>query len=223
MVIVNQFIKKGKAALWYLRAKKLKLRQIPPNYVFREQFKPGDIAIDVGTGNDPDFSKYLIANYGMKCFAVDPTRKHGEELKKLERATKEFHYLPYALGPRNGKVQFYESIVNVSGSLLQDHRNIVSDPVTSYVVDMVTVDELLRIIGEKRIAIMKLDLEGVEYQLIGTLNQGPLKRIQQLIIEFHHDIVRGISWQDTNNAIHMVKKRGMKGLVYNGRDCLFYW
>jgi hypothetical protein len=59
----------------------LRLRDVPPNYTFCERFKAGDVALDIGVGDNPDFSKHLIMRYRMECFAVDPTRKHSAALR----------------------------------------------------------------------------------------------------------------------------------------------
>lgn len=222
-VVRERFAARTVATFNRIAAMRIGLKFIPPNYAFIPKFRPGDVIIDVGTGDDPDLSKYIIANYGLECFAVDPTQKHSHRLKELEHQLPRFHYMPYALGSQCGKIEFHESTVNVSGSLVLDHRNLINDPVVSYVVDVVTLEELLRIVGKEYVALMKIDIEGTEHELIRSLNFSTLRHIGQLIVEFHHDIVASVTWQDTKEAIARVKKSGMKAFVYNGRDCLFYW
>lgn len=200
-----------------------KVVRVPPNYAFHPRFHAGDIVIDVGTGNDPDLSKYLISKYGVESFAVDPTRKHASALREYEKKLPGFHYLPHALGAQSGKVDFYESTTNVSGSILPGHRNIINDPTTKYAVEMITMAELLQMAGSKHIALMKIDIEGAEFELLAALEPGLLRRVRQLLVEFHHDTVQGKTWRDTEEAISRLKGMGMKALVYNGRDCLFYW
>jgi len=199
------------------------IKYIPPNYAFKSLFYPGDVAIDVGTGDNPDFSIHLITYYGLECFAVDPTRKHASALRELEKNTPNFHYLAYALGSSESVVEFYESTLNVSGSLLPDHRNVVNDPIVRYPVQMVTLDRLLQIVDREEIAIMKLDIEGAEYSLIESLELAVLKHIRQLLVEFHHEIIASATVADTRNAISRIKSSGMKACWFNGRDCLFYW
>lgn len=215
----------GKVRVWQRDSliKRLGIRQVKPNYAFLDKFKPGDVAIDIGVGNDPDFSRLLIDAYKMDCFAVDPTRKHAAALKKIEDELPTFHYRPFALGPENGETRFFESRDNVSGSLLNTHRNIVNDQVIGYDVEMITMDNLFDAIGVDKAAIVKIDVEGVEYQVIKTLSRSTLNRMEQLIIEFHHETVPEYTAADTKAAIKHINGFGMKSLVYNGRDCLFYW
>lgn len=199
------------------------VKYIPPNYAFRPHFCAGDVAIDVGVGDNPDLSIHLIDNYGLDCFVVDPTHRHATALSQLSDTIPGLHYLQYALGAGSGEVQFHESTVNVSGSVLTSHRNVVDDPVVTYSVTMVTLGELLGVVGRQDIAIMKIDVEGAEYELIDSMDLSLLRNIRQLIIEFHHDLVQGVTRQDTRRAIATIKQSGMKAFVYNGRDCLFFW
>ncbi|MCK4268365.1 MAG: FkbM family methyltransferase [Actinomycetia bacterium] len=205
-----------------LMIKRLRLVQIPPNYAFFNKFEQNDVAVDIGVGDDPDFSKHLINNYGLDCFGVDPTRKHTEVLRKVEKDMANFHFLPLAVGPNNGHAKFFESHDNISGSLLKNHTNIINDHVSSYEVDMITLDELIHTVNKKVIAIMKIDIEGAEYAVIDKLESPTLKRVQQLIVEFHHDTVREYTSKNTREAIKRINALGMKSFVYNGRDCLFY-
>jgi len=221
--VIKRVLARTERALRSYRAKRLGLKEVEPNYGFIERFAPGEAAIDIGVGDDPDFSLYLINNYQMECFAVDPTRKHAPSLQAIERETKNFHYLPLALGAENKTVEFNESTINVSGSLLKGHSNIQNDPCISYEVQMVTLDSLLEQVGKESISILKMDTEGAEYETIDSLKAADLKRIRQLMIEFHHDRVEGITWPDTQRAIRTLEKHGMKSFLYNGRDCLFYW
>jgi FkbM family methyltransferase len=221
--MIDRIVAKGLILQKSLQAKMIGVKQIPPNYAFLERFHPSDAAIDVGIGNDPDFSKYLINTYNMECFGVDPTHKHIDALRQLESEMPKFHFLSYALGPENGKIKFFESHINVSGSMLERHRNVLNDPTICYDVDMITTEELLSKISKDNIAIMKIDLEGAEYRVVERLEASTLKRIDQLLIEFHHDIVEDYTWHDTKMAIRTIEDIGMKSFVYNGRDCLFYW
>jgi hypothetical protein len=133
------------------------------------------------------------------------------------------HFLTLALGPRNESRIFYESQLNVSGSLLKEHRNIYNDPIKTYEVQVVTLNKLLQNCGNAPVAIMKIDIEGEEYELIKSILRDDLQKIRQLIVEFHHDIVKTYSMADTFKAIKTIEDLGMKSILYNRRDCLFYW
>jgi FkbM family methyltransferase len=196
---------------------------VQPNYAFKEVFQKGDIAVDIGTGDDPDFSVLMIRNYGLECYAFDPTRKHASVLRNFEEKLNGFHYFQYAFGSKDGRGEFFESIDNMSGSLLKEHRNIINDRMIRYDVEMITMGTLLSMIPNSNIAIMKIDIEGAEFDFIKALDLSLLNKVKQLIIEFHHDTIANISLNDTKKAVARIKKSGMKAFSYNGRDYLFYW
>jgi FkbM family methyltransferase len=221
--LIQRALARGRRAIRDHRARRLGLIRVAPNYGFLADFAPCDAAIDIGVGDDPDLSIHLIERYGIECFAVDPTRKHAQTLQAVERRTPSFHYLPYALGPENRTVEFHESKINVSGSLLKGHGNVVNDPCVRYEVEMVTLERLLDATGRRSINLLKMDTEGAEYATIDSLGGRELRRIRQVMVEFHHDRIEGITWSDTQRAIRTMRRHGMKSLLYNGRDCLFYW
>jgi FkbM family methyltransferase len=195
----------------------------PPNYAFFEKFQPDDVVIDVGTADDPDFSLLMTRRFGLQCYCVDPTRKHARSLEEHQARDKRLRFLPYALGARDEKVMFFESVEQKSGSLLRGHANVVAGEVNQYPVQVVTLQTLLSMIGHRTAAILKIDIEGAEYELIAGLTRCSIEPFRQILLEFHHGRVEGISRQQTANAIHHIQDLGMKSINFNGRDCLFYW
>jgi FkbM family methyltransferase len=199
------------------------LRFVPPNYAFFEEFLQDGIAIDVGVGESPDFTLFLMKAYNIESFVIDPTLKHMVNLKIFERQHPMAHYLPFALGAKSELRKFYESQSSESGTLRKDHKNIRKDAIVAYTVQVVTLSQLLEKCGNKPVSIMKIDIEGEEYEFVQSVKESDLRKIRQLIIEFHHGIVKAYSMAATLKAIETIENLGMKSVVYNGRDCLFYW
>ncbi|MGA2162798.1 MAG: FkbM family methyltransferase [Methanoregula sp.] len=202
---------------------KFGLTFLPPNLAFFNKFNNGDYAIDVGCGDYPDFSLYCAKKHGMHVVVIDPTRKHFETLKKFERANPLLTIYSYALGHEEGTTTFFESTINRSGSLCSSHRNIVNDPVVSYQVSVITLEHLIHLSGVDHIKIIKIDIEGEEYKLIGSLTKPVVEKIDQIIIEFHHYAIEGFTKQDTAIAIHKMEALGMRSIQYTDSECLFFW
>ena len=221
---LNSAALKGYYAYSRLNCSVKGLRFVPPNYAFiSNSISDEGIAIDVGVGNNPDFTLYLVNKYQLESYIVDPTLKHMKKLKAFESNNPKVHYLPLALGSKNELRTFYESQSNESGSLQKDHKNAKEDKVTKYDVQVVNLDELLSKCGNRQVTIMKIDIEGEEYALVNSISKENLKQVKQLIIEFHHGIVGSFSITETMQAKKTIEKMGMKSILYNGRDCLFYW
>lgn len=206
-----------------IKCKATGLHFVRPNYAFFENLLQDGIAIDVGVGDNPDFTLALTNKYNMRTFIVDPTLKHAETLKIFEKNHPFVSYLPVALGAKDEVRTFYESQSNVSGSLRKDHTNVQNDPLVTYDVQVITLARLLVECGNKTVDIMKIDIEGEEYELVSSISKSNILRIKQIIIEFHHGIVKKYSMADTLRAIKIMENMGMKPSLYNGRDCLFYW
>ena len=204
------------------------LRFVPPNYAFFENFSSGSTGVDVGVGEYPDFTILLIKDYSMKCYVIDPTLRHRPKLEKFVKENSGVSFLPFALGSKTESRTFYESQTNVSGSLQKEHINIQNDPVESYEVQVVTLGDLLRRIGNGQIGIMKIDIEGEEYDFIKSISKEDLEQINQIIIEFHHGkTLKKYTMDDTRRVIKTIESFGMKSIMYNEHQqdhaCLFYW
>lgn len=222
--MLNRIIEASRRIVGRVKCLPLDLESYPPNYVFHGPVTAADIVLDVGTGDDPDFSRLMVSNYRARCVCVDPTRKHAPALSAIAAAEPLIEFLPYALGPTSGHVEFFESDKNMSGSLLVGHQNISREAHTAYSVRQVTLAELADLVAPgAKIAIAKIDTEGAEYELVENTTSDDLRRFGQLIIEFHHGRVQGITRRDTLKAIAKMEAHGMKSLLFNGRDCLFYW
>jgi FkbM family methyltransferase len=204
------------------------LRFVPPNYAFFDNFTIGATGIDVGVGEHPDFTTFLIKNYSMKCYIIDPTLRHRPKLEKFAKENSGVSFFPFALGSKTESRTFYESQTNVSGSLQKEHINVQNDPVETYEVQVVTLGDLLRRIDAGQINIMKIDIEGEEYDFVKSISKEDLEQINQIIIEFHHGkTLKKYSMADTRRVIETIEDFGMKSIMYNEHQqdhaCLFYW
>jgi len=179
--------------------------------------------VDVGCGFDADLSMYMIRNCNIKAFGIDPTLKHKEDLAKLSHESNgRFMYIPVAISHKNGLISFNESVRNVSGSILDEHKNINQQESRNYEVESINLSSLPDRLNLERIEYIKLDLEGAEYQLINELKETDLDHYEQLFIEFHHHAVPNYSIHDTQNCVKKMKLLGFKSFTINNHDYLFY-
>ena len=195
---------------------------LPPNVIFRDVIKPGDIIADAGCADDADFSRHMISQYGASAWGIDPTRKHAVALQKLSSELTSFRYLPVAVAATTGRLTFHESDVNVSGSLLNDHVNMISDTGQSYEVEALDLRALAERIGTDRIAILKLDLEGAEYELLAGIAADTLKPFDQIFIEFHHHAVARYDESDTADCVLRLVNLGFKSFSLDDHNYIFY-
>jgi FkbM family methyltransferase len=199
------------------------LMYVEPNFVYSPGLSAESVVIDAGCSYEADFSVYLMRRHGVRAFGVDPTRKHAQALHTLEQQyAGRFVHVPCAIAAADGVLTFHESRVNESGSLLDDHVNVVHDDITSYDVDAVTLSTLLERLSLTTVDILKLDLEGAEYDLLERATSDRLRPFRQIFVEFHHHAISRYTERDTRRVVDLVTGFGFRALSLDDHNYLFY-
>lgn len=205
------------------KAKKLGIVFLKPNLIYLDRFDDSSVIIDVGCGYEADLSVYLISRYGLKAFGVDPTIKHRKLLHNLEQQLQgKFKHIRLAVTSLEGEIIFHETEDNESGSVLMDHKNIISDRIKSYKVKTTTISGLLNYLGLKTADFLKLDIEGAEYDLLCDVSENDLKAFKQIYVEFHHHAIKRYSSIDTNMIVSSICKKGFNSFSLDDHNYLFY-
>lgn len=205
------------------RGKLLGINFALPNYIFKDTFTKYSTVVDVGCGNDADFSVYMIKKYGLTAIGVDPTRRHRDDLKLVaNQMGGRFKHEAIAVSSRNGKIYFNESVDNISGSILKGHTNVMQDTIRRYQVKTIGLKNLPKYLNLDNIEFIKLDLEGAEYELISRVKKSDLKRYQQIFIEFHDHCVPQYSIEDTKRSVKKMESLGFNSFTLDNHNYLFY-
>ena len=225
--VLSRALRKVRRSLFFYKqlrkARRLDIEFHPPNYILKNNLNSDAVVVDVGCASDPDFSRFVIEQLGLKCIGVDPTQKHAAALRRCEdEFDGRFVYLPLAIAAFSGHLTFYESETNESGSLIASHTNVEHDPTVSYKVESVTLCDLRAKLGVGTIDFIKLDLEGAEYDLIANSLPDAFANIRQLFVEFHHHALREYSTTDTANCVATIEGMGFESFTLDQHNYLFY-
>lgn len=205
------------------RAKRLGIGFHSPNFIYRTGLHSGSIIVDVGCGFEADFSRFMMSKFGARCFGIDPTEKHKSALMQLAAQSEgRFEYFQNAVSSKSGEMQFYEIENRESGSLLADHTNIMKDVTISYVVRSVTLREIPKMIDHENIDLIKLDIEGAEYDLFENITIEDLNPYHQIYIEFHHKSVKSKSFRDTEKVIRTLRENNFSVFSMDDLNFLFF-
>ena len=171
-----------------------------------------------GVGQDISFDLELIKRYGVKVNAFDPSP--GSINWITTQATPAgFAFYPYGLGARNGQVEFgFTGKTNKSSAtILSD----VSDVNDSFTAEIKTLKNIMTELGHSRIDVLKMDIEGAEYEVIENILEEKIP-VQQLLVEFHHRF-RNVGIKPTRRAVKLLKKAGYKifHISANGEELSF--
>lgn len=154
------------------------------------ELRPGDIAIDCGA----NVGRFTVpmARSGAEVYAFEPNPDAYACLLQSTAAFPNVRTFQAALAPEPGPVKLYlhryadEDPVHfsVGSSLLGAKRSVRDDHYVT--VDGIRFTDFLHALGDRRVRLLKMDIEGAE---IGVLNDlldaGWQERIEQAFIEVH--------------------------------------
>ena len=201
--------------------RRYRLEKIDPCYFVRPTLNAKSVVLDCGLGNDADFSDAIITRFSAQCHGVDPTKKHQSSLARVaSRHGDRLRLYPVALAGTSGSMTFYEARDRVSGSLFGGHVN--ASGAVAYQVRSLSFEDLLAEAAIARPDLLKLDIEGAEYDVLASIADKTLKNIGQIIVEFHHYCVEGITERDTRQVVSRITGLGFQSYSVDGINYLFF-
>lgn len=162
-----------------------------------------------GVGEDASFDLETIAHYGIEVHAFDPTPRSIDWVKN-QTWPPQFHFYPFGIGASDRAAAFFppKNADHVSHTILP-RNNAAGEAIQVQLYRLKTIADML---GHEEITILKLDIEGAEYEVIDDLVKTPEIKIQQILVEFHH-FLPNVSDETTQEAIDKLSTAGYK--VFN--------
>ena len=183
-----------------------------------EGLNADSICFSVGLGEDVSFDLELIERTGLTIHGYDPTPRSLEWLARQDLPS-EFHVHPEGIATYDGQASFVppKNPAHISHTILE-RTECQGEPIT---VEVRRLETLAREVGVTRIDVLKLDVEGIEYEVNEDVLSPPLE-IGQLLVEYHHQF-KEIPARRTMESIALLRSHGF--LTYhvapNGRDLSF--
>ncbi len=180
-------------------------------YIVAGSLDVNSVVVDVGLGTNVSFSESIIAQYGCLVNGFDPTPRSIQFVKDL--ANERFKLFEYGLAAAAGRAQFFlpNNDSHVSGSVTHE-QHLSSDGIE---VELVTIGGIFAFLECDRINLLKLDIEGTEYDVIGSAEfRERARAIDQLCVEFHHRW-GGRGTQSTERAVRTLHELGFECAWYS--------
>ncbi len=152
-------------------------------YIIPSLLDKSSVIYSFGTGRDISFDLRCIRKHGASVFAFDPTPVSIDWIGN-QRLPDRFHFHPYGISAsETGQAEFFlpSNPRAVSGSLVK-HKEV--DAAKSVKVMMKTFDDITRELGHTHIDVLKMDIEGSEYDVIAAILASPVT-VDQILVEFH--------------------------------------
>jgi FkbM family methyltransferase len=135
----------------------------------------------VGAGSDVSFDLALIKGYGARVRCLDPFHIFREQAERQAGGDPRFTFVEAALAATDGPLEMFGAEDPESGSLsaanLYETGRAVVKPGR-------TLPSLMAELGDDRADLLKLDIEGSEYDVLPTLDL-PALGVRVLCIELH--------------------------------------
>lgn len=189
-----------------VKRKKLTLGNLHADWTIDpDQINQNSIVYSFGIGHDISWDLALIERFGCQIHAFDPTPRSLDWIK-VQKISSLFRVNPVGLAHFDGSILFYppKDPKHVSHSFVYQADNSI-EPIE---LKVETLQKIAQNLNHNRIDILKIDIEGAEYEVIHHLKSNPFP-VRQLLIEFHHRNPQfGIA--KTKTAIKTLKSMGFK-------------
>jgi len=143
----------------------------------------GSTIISAGVGEDISFDLGLIERRACRIIGIDPTVKSHNYIESMSLPS-DFILIKKALGIVNGDIiKFFKNKNphHVSESVLSTHSSV--NNFDYYLAETVSMQSLFD--TYRNISVIKLDIEGSEYEVLKSIDNIP-DSVCQICVEFHH-------------------------------------
>ncbi|MFN0200498.1 MAG: FkbM family methyltransferase [Bacteroidia bacterium] len=175
-------------------------------YIHPRLLNENAIVYSFGIGKDITFDKACMNKHKCKVFAFDPTEKSIRWIKS-QNINPLFHFYEFGIAPESGTATFYlpANPKGTSGSLIKSE--VVSEN-RAVQVQMRSFEDITKMLGHTHIDVLKMDIEGSEYEVLAYILNSKVT-IHQFLIEFHDRLFE----EGEYKSVEVVRKMNEKGYV----------
>ena len=163
-----------------------------------------DTVFDIGANNGL-FSRYLMDRGCKNVYAFEPNKEATKNAKSILGNNEDYELIEKAIGIHDGELTFYVSENNTTiGSISKEHVANHSNPI-EVKVPCISLKSFISEKGIEKISLIKMDIEGAEYQIIEDLDEDIFNMTESFLIEFH-----GNDGKIVDNLINKITSFGFR-------------
>lgn len=180
------------------------------------------IVYSLGVGDEIEFDLSIIEKYGVEVHAFDPTPSSIGMLGNKNLPAR-FHFHPWAVTAADGSLKFYPRL-RKDGTKSDVMYTMIAEEATrqdEIEVPAYSLSTITAKLGHRHIDLLKMDIEGAEYEVLEGLLASSVKPAQ-LLVEFHHRFP-GIGIEKTASIIEKLRDSGYRIFAISdiGREVSF--
>lgn len=161
-----------------------------------------------GVGEDISFDLKLIGHFNLHVHAFDPSPRSIEWVQQ-QNFKEEFHFYHFGLAGQDGSITFIEPAeAGIHSLKMTDFAKGEEAVLKTHILPVHRLSTIVEKLGHKRIDILKMDIEGAEYEVLDDIINSSVP-ISQLLIEFHHRF-ENIGIDMTRQAISRLNRAGYR-------------
>ena len=164
--------------------------------------------VSAGVGTSITFEKDIIRRYNSQIVLLDPSPTGVETIHKLPDR-RNIDFLELGLAAKSGPVCFGLPDLANEGSYRMGSK------ADSIQFDCISLADLMKQRGRTVIDLLKIDVEGFEYEIIDSLIRQGLN-VKTICVEIHHNRVISIN-KTVFNAYYLMLRLFLRGyrIIYN--------
>lgn len=172
--------------------------------IIPEGLNSDSVMYSFGVGNDISFDMAAIVHFGLQVHGFDPS-PHVPAWIASQGLPANYTFHAYGLGARDGEASFFAPAGGGMYSMRELPRSNNEKEIQLFVHSLANIVQSL---GTRCIDVLKIDIEGTEYEILPSIVGCPVP-IKQLLIEFHHRI-GAATLDDTVNAVQRIRAAGFQ-------------
>ena len=162
--------------------------------------------VDLGA-HKGEFSSEVVRQWGCECIAVEPVLSLCEQIPSNAR----IKVVHGAVADADQPTLLYTNQNPEANSLVPGFEGAHAVPIT---VPGITWQGLVKQFDIHEVALLKVDIEGAEIQLLNGMSTAELARIGQISVEFH-DFMRACTTADVEKAISRLARCGFWAIRFS--------
>ncbi|MEI6654325.1 MAG: FkbM family methyltransferase [Verrucomicrobiota bacterium] len=168
-----------------------------------DSIEPGHIVYSFGLAENIAFDLNLIRDFGAVVHGFDPTPESVAWIRS-QHLPSNFHHHPVAIAAHDGTLEFSLPEPG-TGMCASAHLKARAGTV---VVPCRKISTIMEELGHNHIDLLKMDIEGAEYEVLDEILRHELP-VRQILVEFHHRFP-GIGIGRTLDTVKRLRDAGYK-------------
>ena len=168
-----------------------------------------------GVGRDISFEHALVEKFGCAVYLFDPSPTGAETMALRQNTIPQFRFLQVGLAGKCTSLRLAPPLNSQEGSWFAS-----TDKSGAIEVPCLDLATLMRQNNHDHIDLLKIDIEGAEYEVLDDLLRRRLP-VRQIAVEFHHSNLPGISRGQSIRMIIRLIRAGYRLLNDQGNNHTF--